>query len=539
MSVKDELKNIISNSIRNFKQEHLFDNIKINIEIPTNKEIGNYSTDIARTLANILRQSPLEIAELIKKNIDKNEIIKEIKIDSSGLINLYLKEEYLLSYINKIIEEKRSYGRNSIGNHKKINIGLINPNIIKPLTIEGGRSITYLDNLARIMNFCGYDVEREYYVNDANNETDSLGMAIKEQYKELCGIECNIQENNNDNIEIAKRIYFLYQDSKLEEDINFFKQEGIDITLNQIKEDLDKYRINFNIYTREQSLYDKCLIEDTLSKLQYKDACYLKDNELWLKTAIYGDETDQLLVKEDGTYTNLVSDIAYHIDKINRGYDRVIDILETNDNRYINRIKIALNILEKNNNNLDTKLFKPVRLIKNQEELQSNKEKGEDIVLTDIINEIGVNATRYYFSAYNLDTKIDLDMDLALRNSKENQIYNIEDANTKIYSILKKYKQKIEKKEKYTNLNNNNAYTILNKLSEYEDVVISACQNEEPSLIVKYVNELITLFHIYEEKEQIVADEIEEATKEKINLLYAIQIVINNALDLIGIIPEE
>ena len=539
MSVKDELKNIISNSIRNFKQEHLFDNIKINIEIPTNKEIGNYSTDIARTLANILRQSPLEIAELIKKNIDKNEIIKEIKIDSSGLINLYLKEEYLLSYINKIIEEKRSYGRNSIGNHKKINIGLINPNIIKPLTIECGRSITYLDNLARIMNFCGYDVEREYYVNDANNETDSLGMAIKEQYKELCGIECNIQENNNDNIEIAKRIYFLYQDSKLEEDINFFKQEGIDITLNQIKEDLDKYRINFNIYTREQSLYDKCLIEDTLSKLQYKDACYLKDNELWLKTAIYGDETDQLLVKEDGTYTNLVSDIAYHIDKINRGYDRVIDILETNDNRYINRIKIALNILEKNNNNLDTKLFKPVRLIKNQEELQSNKEKGEDIVLTDIINEIGVNATRYYFSAYNLDTKIDLDMDLALRNSKENQIYNIEDANTKIYSILKKYKQKIEKKEKYTNLNNNNAYTILNKLSEYEDVVISACQNEEPSLIVKYVNELITLFHIYEEKEQIVADEIEEATKEKINLLYAIQIVINNALDLIGIIPEE
>ncbi len=541
MSVKKELSSLIKKSLSLLDKENKFSDLNITIEIPTKKENGDYSTNVALTLTKILHQNPLEIAENIVNNIEKNEIIDEIKIAPPGFINFYLKKEYLLNYINKILEEKENYGKNKIGNNKKINIEFVSANPTGILHIGHARGATYGDNLARIMAACGYDVTKEYYINDAGNQMNNLGISIKERYKEICGLDYQIPENGyhgEEIITLAKKIYDMYGDSKLNEEIDFFKKEGLNTLLNQIKTDLDKYRVNFNIFTSEQSLYDKCLVDDVLNKLRNSNKCYLKDDALWLKTSEYGDEKDRVLIKSDGDYTYLTPDIAYHIDKINRNYDRVIDVLGADHHGYINRLKAALTILGKNSNIVDIKILQMVRLIKDGTELKLSKRTGKTITLKDLIDEIGVNATRYFFSSHSLDTAMDLNIDLALKQSNENPVYYIEYANARICSILNNYKEKIEKIEKYNNLKSEDAYTILNKLIEYEDIVASACIKEEPHLIANYVYELASLFHSFYTKERIITEN-KEATKEKINLLLSIKIVINNALDLIGIIPRE
>lgn len=541
MSVKKELSSLIKKSLSLLDKENKISNLNVTIEIPTKKENGDYSTNVALTLTKMFHQNPLEIAEKIVDNIEKNEIIDEIKIAPPGFINFYLKKEYLLNYINKIIEEKGNYGKNKIGNNKKINIEFVSANPTGILHIGHARGATYGDNLARIMSSCGYDVTKEYYINDAGNQMNNLGISIKERYKEICGLDYQIPENGyhgEEIITLAKKIYDIYGNSKLNEEIDFFKKEGLNTLLNQIKTDLDKYRVNFNIFTSEQSLYDKCLVDDVLNKLRYSNKCYLKDEALWLKTSDYGDEKDRVLIKSDGDYTYLTPDIAYHIDKINRNYDRIIDVLGADHHGYINRLKAALTILGKDSNIIDIKILQMVRLIKDGIELKLSKRTGKTITLKDLIDEIGVNATRYFFSSHSLDTAMDLNIDLALKQSNENPVYYIEYANARICSILNNYKEKIEKIEKYNNLKSEDAYTILNKLIEYEDIVASACIKEEPHLIANYVYELASLFHSFYTKERIITED-KEATKEKINLLLSIKIVINNALDLIGIIPRE
>lgn len=541
MSIKNKLSNIIKKSIEKIDKENMLDDIDIIIEVPAKKENGDYSSNIALTLTKKFHRNPLELAELIVNNIEKGNIIEKIQIASPGFINFFLKKEYILSYINRIILEKKDYGKNNIGNNKKINIEFVSANPTGVLHIGHARGATYGDNLTRIMTACGYDITKEYYINDAGNQMDNLGISIKERYKELCGLKCNIPENGyygKEIIELAKNIYNNYNNTKLDSEIEFFKQEGLNVLLERIKEDLDRYRVNFDIFTSEQSIYDKYLVEDTLNQLRNTGKCYLKEDALWLKTSDYGDEKDRVLIKSDGNYTYFTPDIAYHIDKMNRGYDRLIDVLGADHHGYINRLKAALTMLNKNSDILDIKILQMVRLIKDGEELKLSKRTGKTITLTDLIDEIGVNATRYFFSSHSLDTAMDLNIDLALKETNENPVFYIEYANARIYSILKNYKQKIEIKDKYTTLISEDAYTILNKLIEYEDIVISACIKESPHLIANYAYELASLFHSFYSKEKVITEDT-EATKERINLLYSIQIVLNNALDLIGIIPRE
>lgn len=538
MSIKTKLTSMLKKSLDKLNIELEND---IVIEKPAKKENGDYSTNIALTLTKKLHQSPMEIATSIKENLEKEDVIEDIQIASPGFINIYLKKEYLLSYINKIITENKNYGKNNIGNNKKINIEFVSANPTGILHIGHGRGATYGDNLARIMNFSGYDVTKEYYVNDAGNQMNNLGISIKERYKELCGLECNLPENGyhgKEIIDLAKKIYEEYGNQKLESDIEFFKQQGLETLLSQIKKDLDRYRVNFNIFTSEQSIYDKCLVEDVLSKLRNSNQCYVKDDALWLKTTQYGDEKNRVLIKSDGNYTYLTPDIAYHIDKINRGYDELIDVLGSDHHGYINRLKAALTMLGKDSNILDIKILQMVRLIKDGEELKLSKRTGKTITLMELVDEIGVNATRYFFSSHSLDTSMDLNIDLALKQSNENPVYYIEYANARICSILKKYHKKPIPLEQYVNLNSKETYTILNKLIEFEDIVISSAKKESPHIIANYIYDLATLFHSYYAKDKIITED-EKSTEEKINLLLAIQIVIQNALDLLGIIPRE
>ena len=537
MSIKQKLAQLIATSL---DELNIITEKNIIIETPKDINNGDYSTNIALLLAKELKDNPLNIANSIIEKIN-NPIIKKVEVVAPGFINIFISEEYLLKNINKILSEKNNYGKNKTGCKKKVNIEYVSANPTGLLHIGHCRGATYGDNLSRILSFSDYDVTREYYVNDAGNQMNNLAVSIKERYKELCGKKCNLPEDGyhgQEIIELAKKIYDKYQETKLEEDLDFFKQTGLTILLEQIKKDLDEYRVNFDIFTSEQSLYDDGKIEETLNKLKTSNMCYINENALWLKTTSYGDDKDRVLIKNDGNYTYFLPDIAYHQDKLNRGYDELIDVLGSDHHGYINRLKAAIEIIGYNPNKLDIKILQMVRLIKDNQEIKLSKRTGKTLTLKDLVDEVGVNATRYFFSSKSLDTQMDFDINLATKESNENPIYYIEYANARICSILNKYHQKNHIIQEFKKLNSPDTYIILKKLCEFEDVVISAADKKIPHIIANYTYELAALFHSYYAKEKVITEDNEE-TEEKIMLIRAIKIVLNNALDLIGIIPRE
>ncbi len=540
MSIKTELQNIIKKSLVASIKDIEIDLETIVIETPKNTTNGDYATNIAMSLAGKLKRNPLEIANMIAENISDTSIEKVV-VAPPGFINIYLKKDRLFSELNKIIEENKNYGKSNIGANKKVNIEYVSANPTGTLHIGHGRGATYGDNLSKILSYCGYDVTREYYINDAGNQMNNLGISIKERYKELCGLPCEIPEDGyhgKEIINIAKNLYEEHQDKLLDETIEYFKQAGLKILLNEIKKDLDDFRVNFDVFTSEQSLYDKGLVESVLDKLKKCNECYILDDALWLKTSTYGDEKDRVLVKSDGTYTYFLPDIAYHSDKINRGYEEIIDVLGADHHGYINRLKASLEILGYNKDILDVKILQMVRLLKDGEEIKISKRTGKTITLNELIDEVGINATRYFFASKSLDTQMDFDLSLAIKNSNENPVYYIEYANARICSILKNYKKELTIKKNYDTLNDSLAYTIINKLLMFTDTVIATANKKEPHLICNYIYELATLFHSYYGKEKFITDD-EEYTSDRMVLLSAIKIVINNALNLIGIIPRE
>lgn len=538
MSIKKDIEKIIKTTL--VKNNISFDENNIIIEIPKSEENGNYSTNIALLLAKKLHKNPIDIANEIKNDI-VSEYIEKVEVAPPGFINIFISKEKQYEELNKILTDNKNYGKNNTGLHHKVNIEYVSANPTGILHIGHGRGATYGDNLSRIMSFCGYDVTREYYINDAGNQMTNLGISIKERYKEICGLDSKIPEDGyhgKEIVEIAKKIYEDYNDKKLQEGIEYFKQEGLNILLNQIKKDLDKFRVNFDIFTSEQSLYDKGYIEKILKYFKDNNKSYIAEEALWLKTSDYGDEKDRVIVKKDGNYTYLLPDIAYHVNKIERGFDELIDVLGADHHGYINRLKGSLEILGYDSKILDVKILQMVRLIKDGEELKISKRTGKTITLNDLIEEVGINATRYFFASKSLDTQMDFDLNLATKNSNENPVYYIEYANARISSILNSYKEKVSPKEKYDTFSEPMAYTIMNKLMNFEDTVIAASEKRQPHLICNYVYELATLFHSYYGIEKFITED-KEYTKERIILLNAIKIVINNSLNLIGIIPRE
>ena len=538
MSIKQKIQRIIKTSLDNNNID--FDIDKIVIETPKEAKNGDYSTNIALMLTKILKDNPMNIASKIKDEI-KDESIEKVEIAAPGFINIFLTKKVLLDEINKIITEDRNYGKNNYGNNEKINLEYVSANPTGTLHIGHGRGATYGDNLSRIMSFCGYDITREYYINDAGNQMNNLGISIKERYKELCGLECNLPEDGyhgKEIITIAKKIYNIYQDTKLNEDITYFKKEGLDILLDEIKKDLDRFRVNFDVFTSEQSLYDKGYVEKVLTSFQKNNNCYVDDDALWLKTSAYGDEKDRVIVKKDGNYTYLLPDIAYHVNKIERGYQKLIDVLGADHHGYINRLKGALEILGHDSSILDIEILQMVRLLRDGEEIKISKRTGKTITLNDLIDEVGINATRYFFASKSLDTQMDFDLGLAVKNSNDNPVYYVEYANARISSILKNYHKNIELKENYHTINEDIAYNIMNKLIRFEDTVISASIKKQPHIICNYVYDLASLFHSYYGAYKFITDD-KEYTEERMLLLKAIKIVINNSLNLIGVIPNE
>lgn len=511
----------------------------INVEVPKNKDNGDYSSNIAMQLAKVLKKRPDLIAEEIIKDLTSPEINK-VEVVAPGFINFYVSKDYLFANINTVIEMKDKYGSCDIGKGMKVNIEFVSANPTGILHMGNARGGAYGDSLARIKKFCGYDVTKEYYLNDAGNQISKLASSIYSRYLDLCGVENTFPEDGYPGEEIKDIAKIIY-DEKGKELVNSnlepFKKYGVDYLTGQIFKDLEEYRITYDTVTSEKAIYEKYSIPDILEKIKQNGFLYEKDGAWWFKSSSFYDEKDHVFVKADGSYTYVVPDIPYHIDKINRGYQKIIDVLGTDHHGYVARLKSAIKATGYDDSIIEAKLLQLVRIVRGGKVASMHKRSGNVITLRDLISEVGVNAARYYFSRYSLDTQMDFDIELAKAKTNENPVYYVCYAYARICSILNKY-ENIPKITKYTSINEEAAYNVLASIYKFNEVVKAACEKETPHTITNYVYELASLFHTYYEKCRIVTED-EEKTNENLNLIKATGITLYNALNLIGVVPEE
>lgn len=518
MRIKEKLQHIIKDSLKDLNIEKKLNEIIIESSDENNTK---YYTNIAITLSKEMHKKPEEIANILKQNI-KSELIKGLEVIYPGTLNIYLNKKNIINGISEIIEKNINYGKSNIGESRKINIDFKKIDFEKNISTEELYNAIYTDNLSRILTFNGFEVTREYYFDDTSKEIDKLANITKERYINLCKLKIQSEDDNTtfDTIrDTANNIYSLYRDRKKEEDIDYFKKEEISILLEQNKRNLDKYRINYNIFTNENSIYEKGIIDKILDRLNKLGYTYFNEDKLWLKTTIFKDAEDRVLIENDGTYTKLLSQVTYQIDKLERNYDGIITIYKNSNNYYKNTIKPILKMLEQDVYKIEIKVLPNIYI--------------EEESLLNIDN---VNNIRYLFAKQQLKEEIKIDTNIIEKENKEIEI--IENTNALIHQILKNYNKKISIVKKYSTIDNETAYIILNKIYEFEDIVIKSGLKQMPHLICNYLYELSNLFSEYYEEEPIITED-EVYTNEKLNLLLAIKIVMNNGLNLIGIIPKE
>lgn len=531
MDIKKYIKEKISESI----------NVNINdvvIEIPKDKLHGDYSSNIALKSARILKDSPMNIAQKIKEIIETDGNFEKVEIVNPGFINIFAKKNYLFDNLNKVILEKENYGRVKNKNNIKINVEYVSANPTGLLHVGTCRGAAYGDNLCRILDFAGYDVTREYYFNDAGVQIENLGKSIKVRYKNICGFNEELPENGyhgHEIIDIAQSIYDEHGDKLIDEELDFFKKYGTETLIKIIKEDLKDFRTSFDVWTSEQDIRNSGNIEKCLYILREKDNLYESEGATWLRTTKYGDDKDRVIVKTDGNYTYLVPDIAYHLNKINRGFNEIVDVLGADHHGYVSRLKASVEALGYDKDKIIVKLLQMVRLLRNGEEVKMSKRTGLTITMRELMEEVGVDAARFFFANRSLDTQLDFDMDLAVKKSNENPVYYIQYAHARICSILNDAEEKnIPIADKFETISSEEAYDILKKIYEFENIVKDAAVRKLPHLIANYAYELAGLFHTYYAKEKILTDDIKYSS-ERLALIKGVQITISNALNLIGV----
>lgn len=530
--MKDKLINIIKSCL-----DEEIDLIEVTR--PKDENNGDYSTNIALKLAKSMHKNPMEIAEMLKDKLVDDNILK-IEVKAPGFINFFLKKDYLLDNINVVLTEKEKYGSSDIGKNKKVNIEFVSANPTGTLHLGNARGGAYGDSLARILKFSGYEVTKEYYVNDAGNQINNLGLSILARYKEICGLPLEMPENGyhgKEIIAIAKKIYDENSDKCLNNDLEYFKEIGIKSCLDKIISDLKEYRIDYDVFTSERKIKEKYDLKELINKFKENGYTYEENGATWFRCSKLYDDKDHVLVKEDGTITYLVPDIAYHYDKYKRGYDKMIDILGTDHHGYVARLKSSVKVLGNDPDKLEVKLLQLVRLVENNEIVKMSKRSGKSVTLKELIDEIGVNAARYYFSKYSLDTQMDFDLNLAKSKSNENPVFYVSYAYARICSILEDCEIN-ENIEKYIAINDKLSYNVLEKVYEFPEVVKNAALKEKPHIITNYVYELASIFHNYYANKRVITSDKEE-TLENINVVRCVKQTIYNALDLIGVIPPE
>ena len=533
MNIEEILKIKIQNALKELGVDLSLDEIVI--DHSKDKAHGDFATTVALRLAKQLHNSPANIANELVKHIDMSDIDK-IEIAGPGFINFFVKSSSLSNIIKTIIDEDKNYGR-APRNNTRINVEFVSANPTGNLHLGHARCAAIGDSICRLYDAAGYDVSREFYVNDAGSQIDHLRDSIKARYHTLLGDPMEVPEDGylgEDIIDIAKIMIKEVGDKYLQdsEEANlYFRNKGMELELEKIKKDLNLFRVNFDIYSFESDVRKNGAVEKTIE--DYKDYVYEQEGALFLRTTDFLDDKDRAIRKSNGDYTYFMPDIVYHLNKLSRHYDYLIDILGADHHGYINRMKSALMMKGYSKDTLEVELVQVVRLIKDGLEVKMSKRTGNAVTLRELCEEVGVDAVRYFFVERAASSHLDFNLDLALKKTSDNPMYYAQYAYARLISVLEK-NQNVELNIKGDRLDKQQEVDLLKYMIEFPNVVLASAKERNPSKIAKYANTLASLIHSFYTECRIMSDDL-ELSASRLALSKAASIVMENALNIIGV----
>ena len=493
------------------------------VETPRDPKMGDYSTSVAMRLAKQLHKRPSDIAapivEVLKETFPQ---AKSIEIANPGFINFRISEDSLTQVINRVLEERDSYGHNDSGKGKKVLVEWVSANPTGDLHCGHARNAAWGDSICRLMEASGYDVLREYYINDAGNQVNMLGESLISRYFEFFGMEYPLPEDG----------YHAADVKHIAEDV---KRE-----LAKIERDLAMYGVKMDSWMHETFFYenDSKRIKDCLARMNEMGLTYEKDGALWFRSTDYGDDKDRVLRKSDGSLSYLTPDIANHVYKVERGYPNLVDLWGADHHSYVIRMNAALRALGYPEGTLSVDLIQMVRMVENGEEVKMSKRTGNAITIRELCEDVGVDAARWFFVSKDVASHMDFDMDLARKKDNNNPVFYCQYAYSRMHSILEKA-QAFEQKESYDRLTDEKELLILKMIGDFPNHVAEAAASRKPNKITDYVLSLVKIYHSYYNSCRVINPEDPDLTNQRLGLVKATGITLKNALALLGVSAPE
>ncbi|MBB5179501.1 arginyl-tRNA synthetase [Planomicrobium koreense] len=545
--VQHAIKQAISEAVQ--KAELTAEPVDVFLESPKDKANGDYATNIAMQLARVAKKAPRVIAEAIVENIDKEAAnIEKIEIAGPGFINITIKKDYLQDVVKLVLEQKADYGRSTSGGGERIQVEFVSANPTGDLHLGHARGSSVGDSLCNVLDMAGYDVSREYYINDAGNQINNLAWSIEARYFEALGQELNMPEDGyrgQDIKDIAEELVKEHGDKFVslskEDRFEAFRKHGLKVELAKLQKDLADFRVEFDVWFSETSLYEKGEIEIALDKLRANGHIFEEGGATWFRSTTFGDDKDRVLIKNDGSFTYLLPDIAYHEDKLSRGFDKLINIWGADHHGYIPRMKAAIEALGYDRDTLEVSIIQMVQLYKDGEKMKMSKRTGKAVTMRELVELVGLDAVRYFFAMRSGDSHMDFDLDLAVSQSNENPVYYSQYAHARINSILRQAEEQgfIASTDNLSLLASEKEIDVLKKIGDFPQVVADAAKQRAPHRVTTYIHELAANFHSFYNANKVLDTSDEDMTRARLALITAVKTTIANALKLVGVSAPE
>ena len=581
--MKSRLKTLINQAIESLQQEDsLPSELELNIQIERtrDKSHGDFACNIAMMLAKVARCKPRDLAEQIVAALPDSSEVEKVEIAGPGFINFFLSNTAFHAVVPSILEAGAQYGRSQLGKDKKVQVEFVSANPTGPLHVGHGRGAAYGATVADLLEAVGFDVHREYYVNDAGRQMDILAASVWLRYLELCEIDefpfpdngykgdyvqdiaARLRRENDKSLYISwdefseglpadekdggdKEKYIdaviVRLKSLLRDDqYRLVFDLGLNYILDDIRDDLHNFNVNYDEWYSERSLTDSGAVMRAIERLEKSGHTYEKSGAIWFKSSDYGDEKDRVIVRDNGQTTYFASDIAYHMDKLERGFDRVIDVWGADHHGYVPRVKAALEALGDDPSKLDVLLVQFAVLYRGGEKAQMSTRSGEFVTLRQLRKEVGSDAARFFYVMRKCEQHMDFDIDLAKSQSSDNPVYYIQYAHARVASVFRQLEEKGFSYDQDNGLANldklseQHEVDLFNNLNRYSEVLENAAINHEPHQLAHYLRELANDFHTYYNAHQFIVDD-DAVRNARLTLTRATQQVLANGLGLLGV----
>jgi len=552
--MKQKIKNMIYNAFKDaYDKGDLLssDFPEIEVEETKTESHGDFSTNISMVMASIQKMPPRKIANAIIKNInDPDGILDKTEIAGPGFINFFLNKNSWHPVLQKIHEQDALYGASDIGKGKKIQVEFVSANPTGPLHVGHGRGAAVGDCLANILLFCGYNVEKEYYINDSGRQINTLGRSVFLRYEELFEADVQFPEDcyQGDYVrDLAAKVRDDNEDKLFslneEEAISYCARFAAKDILSEIKEDLESFGVVFDNWYSERKLYDSKKVDKIINDFRKQNIIFEDDGALWFRTKNFGDEKNRVVVRNNGLTTYFASDIAYHQDKFDRGFERVIDVWGADHHGYIPRVSAAIEALGHTRDKFNVILIQLVNLLREGEPVAMSTRSGEFVTLRDVINEVGSDAARFIFLTRHYESPLDFDLELAKKKTNDNPVYYVQYVHARISSIVRKAQERgisdiVRNDAAISGLTEPEEIQLIKTMARYPEIVRCSAEYMEPHRITYYLMNLASAFHAYYNKHRVLTDEA-ELTLGRLYLVLAIKKIIRNGLSLLGVSAPE